>query len=523
MAHAALLLLNPAKVQKRTLQSVQQCCGIKPTFDTLLHLLHSLSESERLTREVLFLIKLMIVRRKIFAFKAMAICSVLFVNGTNFRLTAQPSATSPAFVGSWNWTDTASDGSSYSGTMTISQAAANGSLAWTWAATYSGTGMSTGSTLTLDGAAPEVDLTARWVGMLDPTGRRIDGTWTQSDGQVGTFTATAAPGPPAPTVMITPMSITFGSAPLSKTKTQRLIIQNTGAPGSTLTGTVNTPLPPFSITLGAGSFSLAAGASMQVDVQFQPTATGPLSDAIVITSNDPVTPSLSVPLSGTGSNLTTVTVWIDAFIPYADFGPLSLLPEVFLFVDPTFLLASSVDGAGDGRSFAPSADVKTAPYRIQWLQTFDAQTLVPTCPAPCLGSVQPSHLLSHATGEVIATGPTSNSGVIVGQPQQVGSLVYVSMSGGAQPGFLQNNPVAELVTPAINANVTFQIDLVNRTCQIVGTHGLFPAFEAYIQGDDDPPATLWQHNVGPAIAWYIFMQGLFFPNAVTVGGTPVPF
>ena len=156
-----------------------------------------------------------------------AICSALFVNGTNVQLTAQvpngytvqwqgacsgtsatvtisnltsdttckavfqPGATSPVFVGSWDWIDTASDGSSYPGTMTISQAAVNGGLAWTWIGTgYSGTGTSTGSTLTLDGAQPQTDLTARWVGVLDSTGRRIDGTWTQSDGQVGTFTAT---------------------------------------------------------------------------------------------------------------------------------------------------------------------------------------------------------------------------------------------------------------------------------------------------------------------------------------------
>ena len=92
------------------------------------------------------------------------------------------------FVGSWDWTDTASDGSSYPGTMTISQVAVNGSYAWTWIAGYSGTGTSAGSTLTLNGAT--AGLTAHWVGVLDPTGKRIDGTWTQSDGQVGTFKAT---------------------------------------------------------------------------------------------------------------------------------------------------------------------------------------------------------------------------------------------------------------------------------------------------------------------------------------------
>ncbi len=74
--------------------------------------------------------------------------------------------------------------------MTISQVAANGSFTWTWIDGWSGTGTITGSTLTFQGAQGWANLTARWVGVLDSTGRRIDGTWTQSDGQVGTFTAT---------------------------------------------------------------------------------------------------------------------------------------------------------------------------------------------------------------------------------------------------------------------------------------------------------------------------------------------
>ena len=101
----------------------------------------------------------------------------------------QPSATGP-FAGSWNLIDTASDGISYPGTLIISQVAANGSFAFTINGTggYIGTGTSTGSNLTLDGTSG--GLRGHWVGMLDPTGRRIDGTWTQSDGQVGTWVAT---------------------------------------------------------------------------------------------------------------------------------------------------------------------------------------------------------------------------------------------------------------------------------------------------------------------------------------------
>ena len=324
---------------------------------------------------------------------------------------------------------------------------------------------------------------------------------------------------PAARISAIPSSIDFGSVSPSKSKTQRFIIENTGAAGSTLAGTVMPPLLPFSIMAGAGGFSLAAGANTEVDIQFEPSALGSFSDSVVIASNDPVTPSLTVPLSGKGSNLSTVTVWIDAFIPYSSFGPAFLLPQTWVLLDPGVALAlTQIYFGGDGRSFS---DNPTASFRTQWIQSFDANTLAAACAPPCFGVTGTSYLES-ASGAVIASAQPSNNGLIVGQPQQVGSLVYVSMNGGARDGFLDTDIVGGTI-PAVNANVTFRIDTVNRTAQLVGTHGLFPAFEAYVQGDNDPPVALWQRNVGPQIAWPILIQGLLFPNGVSVVGTQVPF
>lgn len=326
----------------------------------------------------------------------------------------------------------------------------------------------------------------------------------------------------APTASVIPKSINFGSVVPGKSRTQRMTIENTGAAGSILTGTLMAPMPPFSIAQGGSNFSLGAGASMDVEVAFEPSTTGSFTDAIVITSNDPVNPTFPVPLSGTSSNLSSVTVWIDAFIPYPSFGPASLLPQLFLLVDPgTLVSATAIDIAGDGRSFS---DQSGASHRVQWIQTFDANTLAPTCSAPCLGNTDPSELLLRPNDQIIASGQADPSGVIVGTPHQVGSLVYVNMSGGATFPFL--GPVQNLtggLIPAINVDVTFRIDLINRTCQLVGTHGKFPAFEAYCQANDDPPVPIWQRNVGPEIEWPILIQGLYSPNGVTVTGTQVPF
>jgi hypothetical protein len=330
--------------------------------------------------------------------------------------------------------------------------------------------------------------------------------------------------PLTPVISVSPASIAFGSASPSKTKTQRFMVQNVGASGSTLVGTLISPAAPFSITQGAGGFSLAAGDSMEVDVQFQPSATGSFSDSIVIASNDAVTPSFTVPLSGNGSDLLTVTVWIDAFIPYTSFGPASKLPQAFAL--ETILLGGQIDPlsliniGGDGRSFSNQPNVS---YRVRWLQSFNVNTLAAGCPYPCAGTTGTSELLNAETGGVIAS-VTPPSGAIVGPPQQFGSYVTVSMSGGATFGFLEpaQGVVGGLV-PAINANVTFIIDPINRICQLNGTHGSFPAFEAYCQGNNDPAVPVWQRNVGPQVAWPALIQGLYLPNRVLVAGTPIPF
>jgi hypothetical protein len=309
---------------------------------------------------------------------------------------------------------------------------------------------------------------------------------------------------------IAPTAIAFGSAQPGKVRSGRFIIKNIST--SVVTGTISSPSMPFSVTSGGSSFSLSPGQTQSVSVAFQPTSSGTFNDSVVVT---PIGGSpMSVPLSGTADALSTVTVWIDAFIPYPRFGLLTVLPASFILTAPglTYPL-SQVDIAGDGRSFANDP---TASFRVQWLETFDAATLAPIAMS---GSVGPSHLVLDSNGLILLSATPSAAGVTISPPVQVGSLVYVTISGGAKFGFLDGVSAV----PAINANATFRIDLVNRTCQLVGTFGGFPAFEAYIQPNGDTPVPLLQSNVGPEPGWPIFILGLFSPNHNTITGTSVPF
>jgi len=68
----------------------------------------------------------------------------------------------------------------------------------------------------------------------------------------------------------------------------------------TLNGSVGTLSAPFSLTSGAGAFTLAPGRSHPVTVQFTPTAAGSAPASLAITSNDPAHPSVNLPIGGKG-------------------------------------------------------------------------------------------------------------------------------------------------------------------------------------------------------------------------------
>jgi hypothetical protein len=342
------------------------------------------------------------------------------------------------------------------------------------------------------------------------------GTWVNTDGVSGSVTMTESSEPAAAVI---PSNVDFGSVTTNHTATRRLTIQNVGSPGSLLVGFVSSPSPPFTITEGAGAFSLASGATATVTVGFQPSTTGTFSDSISINSNDPLSPTV-VPLSGTADLLTTVTVWVDAFIPWNQFGPIAVLPTDFLcFLAPSVPCdslpepLSGVDIAGDGRLFSSQTNASS---RVHWLETFDANTLAPIVYSTGAGI---SSLVEATTGATLATAQGSSTALISYPSQLAPGLVSVSVSGGGTFGFLSGIPF----TPAINVNATFIIDLTNRECQLVGTYGGFPAFEAYVQGNSDPPVALLQQNVGPEAAWFFELPLLFFSNFHTLAGTMVPF
>jgi hypothetical protein len=108
----------------------------------------------------------------------------------------------------------------------------------------------------------------------------------------------------APSI-VTTATLDFGSVAVGQTKDLTLAVGNSGNNNLTVSAlTVNGSA--FRVTSPSTPFTVAAGAPAKaVTVRFTPAAVGAVSGTIAIASNDPVRPTVSVPISGTGATSTT--------------------------------------------------------------------------------------------------------------------------------------------------------------------------------------------------------------------------
>ena len=131
-----------------------------------------------------------------------------------------------------------------------------------------------------------------WSGDASGTNNPVTLTIDSNKTVTGNFTSTS----------VTPASYPFGNVKVKKSKTASFVVKNNGTANlsilsSTITGT-NASM--FKITSGGGSKTIKPGKTLTIKVAFKPTSTGSKSANLEINSNDPVTPTLDIPLTGTG-------------------------------------------------------------------------------------------------------------------------------------------------------------------------------------------------------------------------------
>ena len=102
------------------------------------------------------------------------------------------------------------------------------------------------------------------------------------------------------TVSVTPMSYDYGNVKVKKSKSASFTVTNSGETNLTISTSIKgTDASMFKIS-GGGSKTIKPGKSLTIKVAFKPTSTGSKSATLEITSNDPVTATVDISLSGTG-------------------------------------------------------------------------------------------------------------------------------------------------------------------------------------------------------------------------------
>jgi subtilisin family serine protease/fibronectin type 3 domain-containing protein len=122
------------------------------------------------------------------------------------------------------------------------------------------------------------------------------------DGGTSRFTAPATVTLPAlapkAKLLVTPASLAFGKVKVRKKKRLAFTVRNGGK--GTLTVCIEAVAAPFSTSAERSSFTLAAGNSRTVTVQFAPKKRGAARASVAVRSTDPKRALVNVTLTGTG-------------------------------------------------------------------------------------------------------------------------------------------------------------------------------------------------------------------------------
>jgi len=91
--------------------------------------------------------------------------------------------------------------------------------------------------------------------------------------------------------------LNFGKVKVGSTSSLPLKVKNSGK--FNLQVNIGTLAPPFGVD-GSGTFDIPKGGHQPLTVTFKPDATGPASDTLTVTSDDPKHPIKKIKVNGVG-------------------------------------------------------------------------------------------------------------------------------------------------------------------------------------------------------------------------------
>jgi Cep192 domain 4/Abnormal spindle-like microcephaly-assoc'd, ASPM-SPD-2-Hydin/HYDIN/CFA65/VesB-like, Ig-like domain len=239
-----------------------------------------------------------------------------------------------------------------------------------------------------------------------------------------------------PQVSVSSSSVQFGTVGVSSTSNLNLTISNTGTADLTIS-VVSLTGAEFSVSGITTPKTITAGQSAAVSLSFKPTAAGAATGTLTITSNDPVNPTMSVALAGTGSSAT--------------FGQLQ--------ANPTSLSFGSVSTGGNATQKVTLSNTGTAAVQISNIAASGAGFSVNGITAPFTLNAAATATLNvvfaptargSATGSVTVTSNANNS------------PLAVSLAGtGAQPALSITPASANFGSVAVGSTNSQTIKLTN--------------------------------------------------------------
>ena len=170
----------------------------------------------------------------------------------------------------------------------------------------------------------------------------------------------------APRIGVAPASLDFGPVSVGLSAARTLTVSNTGT--ASLTAALQRAAGTSAeFTVSPATLSLAPGASALVTVTYAPSAAGADAGALSIGSNDPATPTLAVPLAGSGAAAPAPVIALDpaslAFGPVVTGTSASRTAAIRNQGSATLDVAAIERCAGTSGEFtwAPSAPAQVAP------------------------------------------------------------------------------------------------------------------------------------------------------------------
>jgi hypothetical protein len=138
-----------------------------------------------------------------------------------------------------------------------------------------------------------------------------------------TLTGTGAGSVATPAISVNPASLDFGTVTVGQTKDLSVQVSNTGTATLNVTS-INAPNAPFAMLVGNLPGPISAGQSQQITIRFSPTVAGAQTGTLIINSNDPAKPTITVNLTGTGAQQQATAPSISVTPASLDFGTVTV-------------------------------------------------------------------------------------------------------------------------------------------------------------------------------------------------------